>query len=175
MNLSYPVENLVEKVVVVMPIVLDVGCGGRPTGDVNVDLIVERTGHRDKNLPALRTGGIPNFILASAEYLPLRNECFQTVYCSHTIEHVEHPFQLLKELLRVSSSRVTVKCPFWLTDPTSNKFHKNRFSIGWFVNALRTLGISQYQIEYSKWKQYSHRLLPLFRLPFELIVEAYKT
>lgn len=65
----------------VMPMILDVGCGCNPRGDVNINI--------DRSVPKQKL--MPNFILADAQYLPLRDKCFSLVYASHVIEHVQDP------------------------------------------------------------------------------------
>lgn len=82
-------------------LVLDVGCGfaektdysqftyaARPHGDVNVDI----------KRPTTR---IENFILADAHRLPIRDGCFDRIYASHLIEHLDKPYFFLMEAKRV--------------------------------------------------------------------------
>lgn len=76
----------------VMPMILDVGCGCNPRGDVNINI--------DRSVPKQKL--MPNFILADAQYLPLRDKCFSLVYASHVIEHVQDPLRALKEWNRVA-------------------------------------------------------------------------
>jgi len=54
---------------------LDVGCGEKPTGDVNVDIRVMKPG------PSF-------FIHAYAKNLPFRSAVFDHVYASHVLEHI---------------------------------------------------------------------------------------
>ncbi len=54
--------------------ILDVGCGEDKKGDVGVDL--RRTKFVD--------------VVADARLLPFRDECFDHVYSSNTIEHFSH-------------------------------------------------------------------------------------
>jgi len=39
-------------------------------------------------------------------HIPYENDCFDMVYCSHVMEHVEHPRILLRELKRVSKYQI---------------------------------------------------------------------
>jgi len=47
---------------------LDVGCGCRPHGSVNCDLIIKRTPHRSY-LDIIDVKSVPNFVLCDAQYL----------------------------------------------------------------------------------------------------------
>ena len=77
--------------------ILDVGCGNNPQGDVNCDIVKQ-----DTSTP---------FILCDSQHLPFRPETFTTVHSSHVIEHVNDPVLMMEELLRVSNKHVTVKTP----------------------------------------------------------------
>jgi hypothetical protein len=69
--------------------ILDVGCGQRQLGDVNVDI----------QKPATVK---PNcgFILVDLNYgLPFINGCFEIVYCHHVVEHVKNPCSNCEEIL----------------------------------------------------------------------------
>lgn len=90
--------------------ILDVGCGADPRGDVNVDLMVKGSHEKWDQNPE----GIPNFVRADVRYLPFRSRSFDLVYCSHVLEHLEDPDEGLSELKRVSRSRVAVILPFGL-------------------------------------------------------------
>lgn len=74
---------------------LDVGCGGHPKGDVNVDI------YAPSNIPN-------NFILASAEYLPFKKNIFDLVYSSYVIEHCLNPAQFIEDQVRCSKEKVLI-------------------------------------------------------------------
>ena len=90
--------------------ILDVGCGCSPIGNVNVDLMVADADQRWD----LNPRGISNFIKASAEFLPFQDNSFDLVHSSHLLEHLEDPFLAVKEFLRVSRRIVKIILPFWL-------------------------------------------------------------
>jgi len=95
---------------------LDVGCGHRPTGDVNVDLFPEPSAHRasDQRVNddvALHVREIPNFVVADALHLPFRERSFVRVYSWHLIEHLENPEGFLEESCRVAAEEIEVRCP----------------------------------------------------------------
>lgn len=79
--------------------VLDIGCGERAQGDINLD--VKRT-------------SVCNLV-ASAEGLPLRNSSVGLVLCSQVLEHLEYPSMALREIKRVlidgGEARIDVPMP----------------------------------------------------------------
>jgi len=76
-----------------MTLTLDVGCGKRPRGDVNCDIIPQRA---------------PNFVLCSAEYLPFRENSFDYVMSYYVMEHCVDIVKFLSELYRVSRKEVRI-------------------------------------------------------------------
>lgn len=68
---------------------LEIGCGNRARGDVNLD--VRRTSACN--------------LIASAEYLPLKNNVFSLIFCSQVLEHLDSPQTALKEINRVLSGK----------------------------------------------------------------------
>jgi len=97
---------------------LDVGCGTRPKGDVNIDLY-------SKNLQQCGTLWDPKkvktFIIADAEVLPFQNKVFKKIYAIHVIEHLKNPFQALNEWKRVGKV-IIIQTPS-AYDPDRTKTH----------------------------------------------------
>lgn len=122
---------------------LDVGCGSRPKGDVNVDFFRggwnKQEADQDRG-EFVNPKDIPNYVVASAEYLPFNRGVFDVAYSSHTIEHVPNPFQMLSELARVSRRKVIVKCPHRSGSGGKRPFHINFFDEAWFNFAASKLG-----------------------------------
>ena len=141
-----------SKKPIVKSLKLDVGCGGHFCGDVNIDLYVEDPSHnRVTKFHKLDTKQIPNFIQCDAQYLPFQNEVFTEAYSTHVIEHVPKPALMLRELIRVSSSIVTVECPhrygetlqIWGREYSRKwmrKHHINHLYPGWFQQEATKLG-----------------------------------
>ncbi|MBI4015619.1 MAG: class I SAM-dependent methyltransferase [Candidatus Aenigmarchaeota archaeon] len=78
---------------------LNISCCDTDGGGINAD-VVERD--------------IPNFVLIKDIYkLPFKNKQFDTVLCSHTIEHVKEPERFYKELQRVGKSVTILIPPIW--------------------------------------------------------------
>ena len=92
---------------------LDVGCGTRKMGDINVD--IDRKVKPD--------------IICDIHHLPFRNNQFCKVYCYHVLEHeTVNPEKAIKELLRVTREILEIQVPHWLSrnakkDPTHRNFH----------------------------------------------------
>jgi len=95
---------------------LDVGCGHRPKGDVNVDLYPEASAHRSADQRvnddvALHVHEIPNFVKAKAQNLPFRDRAFRKLYSWHLIEHLPNPELFLEEATRVTNNTIIIFCP----------------------------------------------------------------
>lgn len=73
---------------------LDVGCGTKPTGDVNIDY-------------AYRTA--QNFIRCDAHNLPFKSKVFKNSRCLTVLEHLNKPHDALKELFRVTNGVITIR------------------------------------------------------------------
>lgn len=95
---------------------LDVGCGTEPKGDVNVDFFKRgfnpQTGDQihGEFMSPLK---IQNFILADAEWLPFKDDCFDVVFSSHVMEHVQNPLLMLREMCSVAKRKVKSQRTFW--------------------------------------------------------------
>lgn len=118
---------------------LDVGCGDHPEGDVNCDLYIKDIGHRGHKGTHINLNRTPNFLVCDAHNLPFKDEAFNEVTCNQVIEHVDNPCQLMSELVRVSSSKINVRCPHRYSRK-NNDFHINFFSKAWFSKAMVKLG-----------------------------------
>jgi len=150
---------------------LDIGCGKRPKGDVNTDLFIEETFHRayKGNI----TKRVKNLICCDAQHLPFKNNTFETVIADHVIEHVENPFLMLKEMVRVTSHKIEILTPhrFFAKD---NPSHKHGFTRTWFIRALNDFGVTNVFTQYSRFSGFPHIFMGLFNLPSEIMVEAWK-
>lgn len=65
--------------------IVDVGCGENPRGDVNIDIVKTTFCN----------------LVASAEQLPIRDFSSDVVLCSQVLEHLDQPNALLKEINRI--------------------------------------------------------------------------
>lgn len=88
---------------------LNICCGKTDGGGVNVDIVK----HAD----------VPNLVVVDDIYnLPFKNDEFENVLCSHTIEHVEDPQGFFDELQRVSEDVTIVIPPLWDLSAVLNVF-----------------------------------------------------
>jgi hypothetical protein len=79
---------------------LNICCGKTDGGGLNVDIFQ----HQD----------LPNFQHISCIYnLPFTDQAFETVLCSHTIEHVDNPHAFYDELKRVGKEVTLVVPPLY--------------------------------------------------------------
>lgn len=79
---------------------LNICCGKTDGGGVNADIV--------------KHDNIPNLVLLSDIYhLPFKDNAFEQVLCSHTIEHVEDPKSFYNELKRVGRNVTLVVPPLW--------------------------------------------------------------
>jgi ubiquinone/menaquinone biosynthesis C-methylase UbiE len=154
----------------------EIGCGNYPAGDVNCDLYPQASEHRDGTV--INTKRINNFVRCDAQHLPFKDNCFTTVASSHTIEHVENPFLMLKEMYRVSKRFVRVRCPHrigermgsggrWLPKKCREKIHINPMNKEWLYAAAAKLGMLCC-CKYSKYVYFPHEMFPIIKVPFEV-------
>lgn len=78
---------------------LNICCGKTDGGGINVDIV------KHANLPKL--------VIVDVYNLPFKDDCFNTVLCSHTIEHVFKPEEFYKEMKRVGKNITLILPPLW--------------------------------------------------------------
>lgn len=116
---------------------LDVGCGSSPKGDVNMDLFYTRSPHTSK---IIEPKEIKNFVIADAHRIPFRNKVFDCVYCSHVLEHLIIPTLCLNEIKRIMKIMVIFKIP---NNPILNEYHKHLYS--WSKTSFNNLLIKFFE------------------------------
>jgi ubiquinone/menaquinone biosynthesis C-methylase UbiE len=97
--------------------VLDVGCGDRPKGDVNLDLFF--------------FGKWKNFILAEAHHLPFKDGAFKKVYSKNCVEHLENPLKFFQEAKRVLKNSGTLECIYPTDSLLTKKTIHNLLNLHW--------------------------------------------
>ena len=153
--------------------ILDVGCGMDPTGDVNCDLFLKDVGHRSVNkIFHLNPQAIPNFIKCDALHLPFKKSCFNEVRCEHVLAHVESPERLILELLRVSKFKVVVSAPHALGE-FKYDVHIHNFRGRWFYQLAKKHGLAV-KVTFVRWHNYPCEAITFFRLPCEIKAVFYK-
>jgi hypothetical protein len=78
---------------------LNICCGTTDGGGVNADIVA----HAD----------LPKFVRVNVDRLPFGDRRFETVLCSHTLEHVDDPEAFYDELRRVGERVTLVLPPLW--------------------------------------------------------------
>jgi hypothetical protein len=118
---------------------LNICCGKTDGGGINADIVKHKV--------------LPNLVIVDVYKLPFKDKCFNTVLCSHTIEHVKDPRQFFKELERVGDDVTLVIPPLWDLSAVLNVFeHK------WIFLSFKK----------------EHHILPRYiRLPFSSVVQKY--
>ncbi len=51
------------------------------------------------------------YIKGNVEKLPFKSKSFDTVICTHTLEHVQHPTKLIAEMRRVAKKKIIIVTP----------------------------------------------------------------
>jgi len=129
--------------------ILDVGCGSRPKGDVNLDLnLGQSTHHRfEYDIKTFK-----NFIQGSASDLPFRDKIFHTIFSAHCLEHVPVPLEAIREYKRVSHGRVILLVP---NNPVleDDETHLYAWSLVSFENFLKLVFDDVKVIAYSSQPQ----------------------
>jgi len=97
--------------------VLDVGCGDRPAGDVNLDRFYY--------------GKWKNFIIAEAHRLPFKNNAFEKVYSKHCLEHLEKPLMFFREAKRVLKNGGVLECIYPTDTMMTKKTIHNLLNLRW--------------------------------------------
>ena len=167
-------------------LVLDVGCGHVPRGDVNIDLFIKKTGHRSFNTKQItdrkiNVKSIPNFIVASSEYLPFTKDSFYKVVSHHVLEHTDG-FKTFNEMVRVTKHVLKIVCPNQVgcgSLKTSffrrNKYlHKYPVNKKWFYKMAKINNLLITYIRYSQYLHIPNYYISLLSIPFEITFIARK-
>jgi SAM-dependent methyltransferase len=117
---------------------LNVCCGKTDGGGVNVDIV--------------QHAELPHFVKVDSVYsLPFRDQQFETVLCSHAMEHVEDPGAFFKELARVGKQVTVVLPPLW--------------------DVAGILNVLEHRWIFLTFRKEHSRLPPRVRLPFSRAVQ----
>lgn len=117
--------------------VLEVGCGRGYLSNLlalqgnyvtGVDIKIE------ENL--VRKFSNINFIEANIQKLPFENHIFDTVVCTHTLEHVQDIYGALIELRRVAKKRLIICIPKQRPYKYTFNLHIHFFPYKWTIEAI---------------------------------------
>lgn len=158
-------------------LILDVGCGTHPRGDINVDLFPNKTMHRPDG-SIINPKLIKNFVRCDFQYLPFKNNTFDIVYGIHVLEHVNNPKVMLHEMLRVSKCKVFLRVPhryaFRYRWRKRHKGHKWIFNVGNLEKLTEMMKChSTLKVKYKSYP--IHPIFTLFRLPCEIEITLFKS
>ncbi len=115
--------------------IIDIGCGNKPIGYVNLDKEFDFNIHIDKGIK-MNPKEYFNFIIGDAQELPIKNNCFEIVYSSHLLEHLPIPLKALYEFKRISKEKIIIKIPLSIDDFKS-EHEKHLYS--WNHSTFRNL------------------------------------
>jgi len=155
-------------------LVLDVGCGLRPSGDVNVDVYINKV---SPDLGVIIEGSkIANPVKSSAYCLPFKDGVFDVVRSRALLEHLDKPTSALKEMLRVARRKVVFEVPHrffrhsWGWKSQSER-HKQVFSVKSVDDWIRRLG---YYAVIDTEFHFVPSIMPIIRLPWMIKVTIMK-
>lgn len=149
---------------------LDIGCGDRPTGDVNCDLYKGKSPHlRGRHIDPKT---IPNFVRCDANFLPFRDKIFCQSFCSHVIEHEGvNDIKVLSEMIRVTWRKITVIVPHRFKRLHQFEKHDKYYNVTSLATLFKKMGLNP-RIEITKYRYVPPIFFTLIRLPSEIKVEA---
>ena len=115
--------------------ILDVGCGCNPQGDLNIDMLKKngrnvRTGNQHQS-DYMDISKIKNYIVADVHHLPIKTRSIDLVFSSHVIEQAENPKLLLKEMVRVAKHKVILRYSHRRGSGAKRPFQVNYIDEGW--------------------------------------------
>lgn len=132
--------------------VLDVGCGDRPTGNVNLDLFFY--------------GKCKNFVIGEAQHLPFKNQVFEKVYSKHCLEHLENPLRFFEEAERVLKNGGVLECIYPTDTKLTKKTIHNVLNLRWssaFKWKIKLKGDAKINYGGHKWQLPDERIRKLLR------------
>jgi ubiquinone/menaquinone biosynthesis C-methylase UbiE len=120
---------------------LDVGCGNKPRGDINVDKY-RYTNETENQNPRKYVKTRCN-VIATGEYLPFKDKTFDLVMSIHSIEHSSHPKDFLLELKRVckEKGKIKIECPHRMSREAKMLFHRSYLDENFFIRILGNCNI----------------------------------
>lgn len=123
--------------------ILDIGVGKVPLGDINVDLVAN---------PLCN-------IMADIQHLPFRDSSFSKIICKAVLEHIDDPEKGLSEIRRVLTRRGSVKIGLPMKKYTNNSFY---YFVFFILNFPFTLSPKYIKTLFNKIKQIKNRDVALY-------------
>ncbi len=166
--------------------ILDVGCGDAPCGDVNCDLfVVDVEGHRllKPECYALNTREIDNFVLCDCHFLPFKSGTFELAVSRQLVEHIKKPVDMIRELIRVSSDYIIIETVHRRGERLGNRKERNwskahhisSFNYRFFEKLIKLLNCRLVKFETLTVRPMPHPRIPLIKVPYQIriIFEKY--
>ena len=160
-------------------LVLDVGCGLHPRGDVNIDPYIDSIHRRKGKGPELNPEEIQSFLQVDGRNMPMfHDRMFHTVKCYHVIEHVPDWWVLLREMYRVTDKHLIIVTPHrrWLRFPNlkRSEVHVSNFDAKTWEKAIpKVLGTMNFEVE-TIYRGMFNKLLPFPLWPYCVRVDVYR-
>lgn len=73
-------------------------------------------------------------VVASAEYLPFRNNVFDSVFCMNVIEHSDNPLMVFSETNRVSANQSRIYFSIPMPNFPYHSYPKDKWRVTWNGN-----------------------------------------
>ncbi len=126
-------------------IVVDVGCGSNPRGDINIDCYIPDP------LPS-------NFILANIEFLPIKVKSVDVLTSYYNLEHLVNPAQFIQVACTIAKKKVAIITDNsdWIGDLIFRFIGKGRifhdehyykWSTEYLDNLIHRTGINSYTVK----------------------------
>jgi len=125
-------------------LILDVGCGENPRGNINLDCYIPQ------KIPQ-------NFVLGNAEYLPFKKNSVDIVLSYYNIEHLINPAIFIQKMYDIAREKLEIVTDNdeWIGDiffrvlGVGRIFHDEHYykwSVEYFKNLINRLGYSKNKI-----------------------------
>lgn len=137
--------------------IIDLGCGNSPKGDINCDLK-----HYESK--------VENFVLCDIHYLPFRDKTFEEACCTEVFEHIYSHNLVLKETKRILKNggilMLSVPNIFywrailrWIIEGTTNIMEAIFYSwtVNDITNILKANGFNIIQYDFIHYTRFSGR------------------
>ncbi|OGD55543.1 hypothetical protein A3K81_05030 [Candidatus Bathyarchaeota archaeon RBG_13_60_20] len=112
-----------------MKTILDVGCGSKPWGNINLDLFQGASiHHRFEYNPK----DIERFVNSDGSRLPFRDKSIDVIVSRHCLEHIPEPLKAVKDWERVAKKAVVIMVP---NNPTLEEYKEHLYS--WSVVSFK--------------------------------------
>jgi SAM-dependent methyltransferase len=109
--------------------ILDVGCGSKPWGNINLDLFQGASiHHRYDYTPK----DIERFVNGDGSRLPFRDKSIDVIVSRHCLEHIPEPLRAVKDWERVARKAVVIMVP---NNPTLEEYREHLYS--WSVVSFK--------------------------------------